>query len=57
MTNTRANKLLNLASAQSCVDAFLLWDDAGFRSAVFSCDGMGLDESVARLLSYINENY
>ena len=57
MTNVRANKLTNLAAAQSGVCAFLLWDDAGFRSAVFSCDGLDLNTSVARLLAYVGENY
>jgi hypothetical protein len=51
------NKLTNLAAAQSGVCAFLLWDDIGFRSAVFSCDGLDIDTAVAHLLAYVNENY
>lgn len=57
MTNVRMNKLLLCASAESCIDFNLLWDDAGFRQTMFSCDGLGFDESMARLLNYINENY
>lgn len=57
MTNMRLNKLLKLASAESTVDHYLLWDDKGFRAVLLGCDGLGFDESMARLMHYINENY
>ena len=57
MTNVRMNKLLRCASAESCVNFALLWEDEGFRQTMFSCDGLSFDESMARLLNYINENY
>ena len=57
MSYMRMNKLLKCASAESCVDFNLLWEDDGFRKTLFGCDGLSFDDSMARLLNYINENY